>query len=153
MSICDACRVEMLERGDDRPLVGDVEGARFDLMAGFRKRPGGIRQLLLVAAVENESRASRREAARHRKPEPLGGPRDQRRLAAQVEQTWQIHLFPLAASPQAAKSIRTGVWSEALSRPRISLSIVTDCSLSAACGDKSRWSMRMPLFFCQAPAW
>ena len=25
-------------------------------------------------------------------------------------------------------------------------------SRSAACGDSSRWSMRMPLFFCQAPA-
>ena len=24
---------------------------------------------------------------------------------------------------------------------------------SAACGDSSRWSMRMPSFFCQAPAW
>src|ERR1700722_17168079 len=55
-------------------------------------------------------------------------------------------------SGHAARSIRTGVWSEALSRPRISLSIVTDCNLSAACGDKSRWSIRMPLFFCQAPA-
>ena len=26
-------------------------------------------------------------------------------------------------------------------------------SRSAASGDSSRWSMRMPLFFCQAPAW
>ena len=50
----DASRVEMLERCDDRPLVGDIEGARFDLVSGFRKRLGGIRQLLLVAAVENE---------------------------------------------------------------------------------------------------
>ena len=152
MSISTPCGVEMLEGGEDRAFVGDVEGARCDIMPVIRKRLGRIRQLLFVAAVENDCGARRREASRHRKPKPLGGSSDQRRLAAEVEQTRQIHITPLAASLYAAKSIRTGVWSDALSRPRMSLSIVTDCSLSAACGDKSRWSMRMPLFFCQAPA-
>jgi hypothetical protein len=55
-------------------------------------------------------------------------------------------------APHAASSIRIGVWSEALSRPRIALSMSTDASRSAACGERSKWSMRMPLFFCQAPA-
>ncbi len=58
-----------------------------------------------------------------------------------------------ARAASAASSIRIGVWSDALSRPRIALSISTETSRSAACGDSSRWSMRMPLFFCQAPAW
>jgi hypothetical protein len=55
-------------------------------------------------------------------------------------------------SAQSCNSIRTGTWSEALSRARIGLSIVTLFRISAACGDNSRWSMRMPLFRCQAPA-
>ena len=54
---------------------------------------------------------------------------------------------------QRASSILIGVWSEALSLARIALSISTDLSRSAACGESKRWSMRMPLFFCQAPAW
>jgi hypothetical protein len=87
----DACSVEMFERCDDRSLVGDIEGARFDLMPGFRKRLGGIRQLLLVAAVENESGAGGREAARHGEPKPLRGSGDQRRLAGQVEKLVPIH--------------------------------------------------------------
>ena len=33
----------------------------------------------------------------------------------------------------------------------ISLLIVTDCSFGGL-GDTSKWSMRMPLFFCQAPS-
>jgi hypothetical protein len=87
----DARSVEMFERCDDRPLVGDIEGARVDLMAGFHKRLGGIRQLLLVAAVENESRAGRREAARHRKPEPLGGSGDESGFAGQIEKLGSVH--------------------------------------------------------------
>jgi hypothetical protein len=148
----DARGVELLKGGDDRLFVRDVKGARCDIMPVIRNRLGRAGQFLLVAAVENDCRARRREAPRHCEPKPLRGAGDQRRLAAKVEQAGQIHMRPPATSPHAARSTRIGVWSEALSRPRISLSIVTDCSLSAACGDKSRWSIRMPLFFCQAPA-
>jgi hypothetical protein len=87
----DARSVEMFERCDDRPLVGDIEGARFDLMPGFRRRPGRIRQLLLVAAVENESRASRREASRHCKPKALRGSGDESGFAGQIEKLGPIH--------------------------------------------------------------
>ncbi|RBP09762.1 hypothetical protein DFR50_121108 [Roseiarcus fermentans] len=57
-----------------------------------------------------------------------------------------------ATIAHTASSIRIGVWSDALSLARTLLSISTETSRSAACGDSSRWSMRMPLFFCQAPA-
>ena len=50
----DALGVEALESGEDRLFVGDVEGVRLDLMPGFRKSLRGVRQLLLVAAVEND---------------------------------------------------------------------------------------------------
>jgi hypothetical protein len=89
----------MFERCDDRPLVGDIERALFGLMAGFRKRPGRIRQLLPVAPVENESRASRRETARHCKPEPFRGSGDESGFAGQIEKLGSIHpslLEPLA---------------------------------------------------------
>jgi hypothetical protein len=60
-------------------------------MAGFRKRRGGIRQLLRVATVENESRASRREAARHRKPKALRGAGDESGFAGQIEKLGPVH--------------------------------------------------------------
>jgi hypothetical protein len=87
----DACRVEMLERCDDRPLVCNIEGARFDLMAGFRKRLGGIRQLLLVATVENESRAGHCETVRHRKPKALRGSGDESGFGGQIEKFGSVH--------------------------------------------------------------
>jgi hypothetical protein len=87
----DAGSVEMFERCYDRPLVGDIEGTRFDLMAGVRERLGRIRQLLLVAAIEKESRASRREAARHRKPKALRGAGDESGFAGQIEKLGPIH--------------------------------------------------------------
>ena len=40
-------------------------------------------------------------------------------------------------SAQSRNSIRTGTWSEALSRARIGLSIATLFRISAACGDKA----------------
>ena len=85
------------------------------------------------------------------RPKPLGRAGDKRSLSAEVEQAGTV--ICLRWGPlHSASSIRIGVWSEGLSRPRISLSIVDRCSRSAACGDSSRWSMRMPLFRCQAPA-
>ncbi len=65
---------------------------------------------------------------------------------------------PSAAEPetglfrQILKVPLTGTWSEGFSRARSSRSIATETSRSAACGDRSRWSIRMPLFRCQAPA-
>ena len=53
---------------------------------------------------------------------------------------------------QRARSIQTGTWSDGFSQPRTCLSMPAPTSRSAACGDSSRWSMRMPSFFCQAPA-
>ena len=51
----DARGVEMLEGGEDRRFVGDVEGARVRrLCPSVRERLGGARELLLVAAVEND---------------------------------------------------------------------------------------------------
>ena len=40
----------------------------------------------------------------------------------------------------------------AFEKARTCLSMPAVTSRSAACGESSRWSMRMPLFFCQAPA-
>ena len=43
-------------------------------------------------------------------------------------------------------------WSDGLSRPRRCFCTEAETRRSAACGDSSRWSMRMPRFFCQQPA-
>ena len=51
-----------------------------------------------------------------------------------------------------ARSIATGTWSDGFSQPRTCFSIEAEEKRSAACGDSSTWSMRMPLFLCQAPA-
>ena len=53
----------------------------------------------------------------------------------------------------SSRSAQTGTWSDGFSQPRTCLSTPAAISRSAACGDSSRWSMRMPSFFCQAPAW
>ncbi len=58
-------------------------------------------------------------------------------------------------TPQAAaseSSTATGTWSDGFSQARTCLSIDVPASRFAASGDSSRWSMRMPLSFCQAPA-
>ena len=57
------------------------------------------------------------------------------------------------ASLSTSSSIHTGTWSDGRSQARTCLSMPAVTSRSAACGESSRWSMRMPLFFCQAPAW
>ena len=46
--------VEMLESGENRLFVRDVESVRFDLMPSVRKSLGGLGELVLVAAVEND---------------------------------------------------------------------------------------------------
>ncbi len=46
----------------------------------------------------------------------------------------------------------TGTWSDGFSHPRVCRSMRAALNRSSASGDKSAWSMRMPLFFCQAPA-
>ena len=46
----------------------------FDLMPSLDKGPGGSGQFLLVTAVEDDSRACRREAPRHRSPRPSDEP-------------------------------------------------------------------------------
>ena len=51
-----------------------------------------------------------------------------------------------------SRSTYTGTWSDGRSQERTCLSMPAVVSRSAACGDSSRWSMRMPQFFCQAPA-
>ena len=53
---------------------------------------------------------------------------------------------------QRLSSSQTGTWSDGFSQPRGAGSISHLTSRSAACGDSSRWSMRKPWFFCQAPA-
>jgi hypothetical protein len=53
----------------------------------------------------------------------------------------------------ASSSITTGTWSDGFSQPRTCLSTRAATSRSAACGDSSEKSMRMPLFFCHEPAW
>ena len=47
----------------------------------------------------------------------------------------------------------TGTWSDGLSQERTWRSMPASVSRSAACGDSSRWSMRMPSSLAQAPAW
>ena len=49
-------------------------------------------------------------------------------------------------------SIATGTWSDGFSQARTCLSIDAETRRLAASGESSRWSMRMPLSFCQAPA-
>jgi hypothetical protein len=51
-----------------------------------------------------------------------------------------------------ARSTQTGTWSDGFSQARTWRSIPACRSRSAASGDSRMWSMRMPLFFCQAPA-
>ncbi|PTW60032.1 hypothetical protein C8N35_10532 [Breoghania corrubedonensis] len=51
-----------------------------------------------------------------------------------------------------SRSIQMGTWSDGFSQPRTWESISQALSRSAACGESSRWSIRIPLFFCQAPA-
>ena len=143
----DARGVEMLEGGENRGFVGDVEGACVRA-PGFRLEGfGDVRELLLVAAVEDNFGPGRRETFRHGEPEPVRRSGDKSRLAGEIEEMGQAHL-----RPQRARSMRIGVWSEALSRPRMALSMATDRSRSAAWGESMRWSMRMPLFFCHPPA-
>lgn len=60
---------------------------------------------------------------------------------------------PAGQSRQASRSIQTGTWSLGLSLARSSRSMPRSMSRSAACGDSSTWSMRIPLSLCQAPAW
>ena len=57
-----------------------------------------------------------------------------------------------AQAMSIARSTQTGTWSDGFSQERTCLSMPAVGSRSAACGDSSRWSMRMPQFFCQAPA-
>ena len=49
-----------------------------------------------------------------------------------------------AANAHSVKTPSTGTWSEGLSWPLTSRCTVTFSSRSAACGESSRWSMRMP---------
>ena len=59
----------------------------------------------------------------------------------------------LGETSKLMSSMKIGTWSDGFSQPRgrgIDLAGLT--SRSAACGDSSRWSMRKPWFFCQAPA-
>ena len=87
----DAGGVEMLESRENRFLIGDVEGVRFDLMPSVGKRLGGLRQLLLVAAIENDCGARRRETPRHRQPKTVRGSGDESRLAAEIEKLGCVH--------------------------------------------------------------
>jgi hypothetical protein len=54
--------------------------------------------------------------------------------------------------PAISNPTYTGTWSDGFSQPRTWRSTPASMSRSAACGDSSRWSMRMPLFFWNAPA-
>ena len=58
-----------------------------------------------------------------------------------------------ATGRQGASVTQIGTWSEGFSRVRVSASMPQVSSRSAACGVRSTWSMRMPQFFCSAPAW
>src|SRR5580693_1867049 len=100
----NALSVEMLERRENRLFVGDVEAARFDLMPGFRKRLSYAGQLLLVAAVENDSRARRCEASRHREPKPVRGSGNERCLAAEIEKVGYVHPKPTSCIPPRCAS-------------------------------------------------
>ncbi len=59
---------------------------------------------------------------------------------------------PTCQAGSSARSIATGTWSDGFSQARTCFSMEADENRLAASGDNSRWSMRMPLFFCQAPA-
>ena len=84
----------MLERCVDGRFVRDVERAREDATAVcFEGLRGGC-QFFLVAAVENDRRAGRRERARHSEAEAVGGAGDEGRFARQIEEFGQVHLFP-----------------------------------------------------------
>ncbi len=54
---------------------------------------------------------------------------------------------------QTSSRTQTGTWSDGFSHSRTCLSMPASRSRSAASGESIRWSMRMPLFFCHAPAW
>ena len=56
------------------------------------------------------------------------------------------------APAQTSSSTQTGTWSDGFSQARVKRSTPAATSRSAACGDSSRWSMRMPSSFWQAPA-
>ena len=69
--------------------------------------------------------------------------------------TKSVHFSRPVSLCQAAasdSSTATGTWSDGFSQARTCLSIDVPASRFAASGDNSRWSMRMPLSFCQAPA-
>ena len=73
---------------------------------------------------------------------------------------WRRSISGRKASPLAStygasieNSAQTGTWSEGFSQLRTRLSMPTTVKRSAAWGDSTRWSMRIPLFFCHAPAW
>ena len=129
----DARGVEMLEGGENRAFVGDIEGPRRRVPPVRLEGLGDCRQLALVAAVEDDSRAGRRKAARDRQPEAVRGSGDERRLARQIEEMGHAH-----RRAHRARSTRIGVWSEALSRPRMALSMATERSRSAAWDESSR---------------
>ena len=129
----DALGVEMLEGAKNRRFVGDVERAR-QRAQPFRLEGLGDRgQFPLIAAVENDFRPGRREAPRHREPEAVRGSGDERRLAGEIEEMGDAH-----RRAHRARSTRIGVWSEALSRLRMSLSMTTERSRSAAWGESMR---------------
>lgn len=54
---------------------------------------------------------------------------------------------------RTSSSIITGTWSDGLFQLRVRLSICAPRNRSAASGDRSWWSILMPLFRCHAPAW
>ena len=104
----DACRIKMFERRDDRILVGDIEGARFDPLPVIRKRLGRIRQLLLVAAVEMSLAPAAERPCAIASPSPSEDPVTSAVLPLRSNKL-DSSCHPLAASHQAARSIRTGV--------------------------------------------
>ena len=120
----------MLEGAKNRGFVGDVER--------LRQRPQPLRleglgdrgEFPLIAAVENDFRPGRGEAPRDREPEAVRGSGDESRLAGEIEEMGDAH-----RRAHRARSTRIGVWSEALSRPRMALSMTTERSRSAAWGE------------------
>ena len=122
-------------------------GARRPDVADARQRRRRAPSEAWIAEAARHARSSRRPRTSARWRSTLS--RALGRRPARVARCRQRRYFSALRYPDRSTPARGRTASP---RPARACRCRRVTSRSAACGDSSRWSMRMPLFFCQAPA-